>query len=136
MSVSAAAKIGEGADRVERDRFAVGDFARYLYLIRVVAEALDGLRTSDLLAGHFVVGLDDLGHAGFEFGEVLGCERLAAIEVVVKAVLDCGADGRLSVREDILDRVGQHVRGRVPEFRKRRTVVMGVEHKNAGFAPC
>ncbi len=41
VGVAAAAEIGELADRVERDRFALGDLARDLDLIRVAGEGVD-----------------------------------------------------------------------------------------------
>ena len=57
VRVAAAAQVGELADRVERDRFALGDLARELDLVRVVAKALDRLaRASTRSAGHLVVG--------------------------------------------------------------------------------
>ena len=66
VRVTAAAQIGELADRVERDRLALGDLARDLDLVRVVAEALDRAVARDAPAGHLVVGRDDLAHPRLE----------------------------------------------------------------------
>ena len=55
LRVAAAAQIGELADRVERDRFVLGDLARQLDLERVVAIARERLTALDPPPGHIVV---------------------------------------------------------------------------------
>ena len=42
---------------------------------------------------------------------------LGDVEVVVEAVLDRRADAQLGLGEQLLDGLGQHVRGRVPQDR-------------------
>ena len=59
--------------------------------------------------------LDDLLHPLLELGQVLGLERLGDVEVVVEAVLDRRADAELGLGEDVLHRLGEHVRGGVPQ---------------------
>ena len=50
-------------------------------------------------------------------------------EIVVEAVLDGGADGDLDLGEELLHRLGHHVRGRVAERRQglRETVEVSGE---------
>ena len=64
-----------------------------------------------------LVGLHDLAHLVFDAREIVVGERLAVreIEVVVEAVGDRGADRDLRAREQPGDRLGHHVRGRVPQ---------------------
>jgi hypothetical protein len=111
--MAAAAEIGEGPDRVERDRFAFGDLARDLRLVRVVRVASQGRRPVDPFAGHRQIGFDDLAHPLLEPLEILGRERLGAVEIVVEAVLDRRTDRWLGFGKDILNRVREHVGGGV-----------------------
>ena len=121
--VAAAAEIGKRADRVERDRFAVGDTAREFDFEWIAREAFDRAFARRAFPRHLVARLDDLVHARFEFGEVVRRERLGAREIVIEAVFDRGADRRLRVGEKILDGVGEYVRRGVAEFVERDGVV-------------
>ena len=56
-------------------------------------------------------------------GQVFQRERLVAEEVVIEAVLDHRADGDLRARPQRLHRLGQHVRGVVPDQFQRARVV-------------
>ena len=66
-------------------------------------------------ADEALAGLDDLDHALLDAGQVLGIERLGDVELVVEAVLDRRADAELRLGEDVLDRLGHHVRARVAQ---------------------
>ncbi len=123
VRVAAAAEIGKLADRVQRDRLALGDFASDLYLIRIVCKPLDGLFARYSLTGHLVIRLDDLVHALLEAFEIFRRERLLPVEIIVEAVFDCRADGRLGVRKQILNGIGQHVCGGMAQFGKGRAVL-------------
>jgi hypothetical protein len=76
-----------------------------------------------LLAGEPLVGLDDLGHAGLDPGQILGRERLVPVEVVIEAVLDRRADRDLGAGEQVLHRLGHDVRAVVPDHRQRLGVL-------------
>ena len=58
---------------------------------------------------------DDGAHPLLELLEILRRERRRDVEVVVEAVGDGRADAQLGRREQFLDRLGQHVGGRVPD---------------------
>ncbi len=60
-------------------------------------------------------------------GKILGRERLVPGEVVVEAVLDHRADGHLRAGKQRLHRLGQHVRGVVPDELERARIVAGDE---------
>ena len=72
--------------------------------------------------------LDDLLHALLERREVVGGERALDVEVVVEAVADRRADAELGLREQLLHRLREHVRGRVPQH---RAAVLGVDRRPA-----
>ena len=55
--------------------------------------------------------LDDLAHALLQRGQVFRGERPRYVEVVVEAVGDRRADAQLGLGEQVLHRLGQHVRG-------------------------
>ncbi|CKN46264.1 Uncharacterised protein [Mycobacterium tuberculosis] len=59
--------------------------------------------------------LDDLAHPLFQRRQVLGRERLGHVEVVVEAVGDGWSDAELGLRKQLLDGLGQHVRGRMAD---------------------
>ena len=127
VGVAAAAQVGELADRVQRDRVALFDVAGDdLGLVWVVLIALERDLARHPLAGHRIVGRDDLVHARFEAYQVLGRERLRPVEIVEEAGLDGGADRGLGFREDVLDGIGQHVRGGVAQRVEGGGVVVGM----------
>ena len=66
-------------------------------------------------AGEQLAVLDDLAHALLQRLQILRGERLGDVEVVVEAVGDRRTDAELGLREHLLDRLGQHVRRRVPD---------------------
>ena len=87
-----------------------------LQLVRLVGQLRLGLVDRlEAAAPEQLAGLDDLLHPLFEPAEVVGLERLGHVEVVVEAVVDRRPDAELGVREHVLHRLREHVRGRVPE---------------------
>ena len=57
--------------------------------------------------------LDDLFHLGFQLFEHICRKGNFGIKIVVKAVVNGRADGKFCVRIQTLDRLGQHMGGRV-----------------------
>ena len=125
FGVTAAAEIGKVADRVERDRLALGNVARQFDFERVVAVAFERFTAFDAPAGHLVVLFDDLVHALLELGQIVGRERLRAREIVVEPVLDRGSDRGFRLRKEILHRIGKNVRRSMAEFIEGHYVCLG-----------
>ena len=65
--------------------------------------------------GEHLAVLDDLGHPLFELGQVFGRERLGDVEVVVEPVGDRRADTELCLWEQVLHRLGEHMRAGMPD---------------------
>jgi hypothetical protein len=86
--VAAATQIRERADRVERDRLALGNLARQLDFVWVGLEALDRTLARRALARHLVIRRYDLVHARLQPLEIFGRKRDGAIEIVVEPVRD------------------------------------------------
>ena len=59
--------------------------------------------------------LDDFLHLRFDFHQLVGGKGLFHVKVVVKAVVDGGADGQLYIRVQPLYRLSQDMGGSVPE---------------------
>jgi len=133
LGVTAAAQIGEIADRVQCHGFALRDRLGQFDLVGVARKSLDGLGARDGLAGHFQIGGDDRAHPLFQATEVLGRERLAAIKVVIKPVFDRRTDGRLGLGKEFLDGVGEDVGGRVTQRGQRGFVGVGIGHTGGRF---
>ena len=72
------------------------------------------MRNRFLAVPHFArdrqIGIDDLGHALFDLGEIVGREWFLAREVVIEAVLHRGADRHLRAGKQFLHRLRQHMR--------------------------
>ena len=62
-----------------------------------------------------IVGVDNLGHFLFDLLEILRRKRLFASEIIVESVLDHRSNRDLRVREQCLNRLGQNMRGIVPD---------------------
>ena len=86
-----------------------------LQLVGLLGQLVARLVVGDRSALEALVLLDDLAHPGLDLLEVLGHERGLHVEVVVEAVLHRRPDAELCVGEQVLDRLGEHVRGRVPQ---------------------
>ena len=125
---------------VDADRAVAGDLARVLVvggaradvaddllLERLVREQLQAAVEVVLLAHERLVLGHDLAHPRLDALEVRLGEVLAVgqLEVVVEAVGDRGADRVLRPREQVEDRLGHQVRGRVPQHLPARVRVRG-----------
>ena len=88
-----------------------------LLLVRLVGEQRQRVVERQLVADEALVVLDDLAHPLLDALERLLVEGLAAgqVEVVVEAVGDRRTDRVLRAREELRHRLGEHVRGRVPQ---------------------
>ncbi len=89
--------------------------ADQLDLVGLVLELVDRLGVGDRAPREPLVLLDDLAHPGLDLLEVLRMEGHLDVEVVVEAVLDRRPDPQLRVGVEVLDRLGEHVRGRVAQ---------------------
>ena len=89
--------------------------ADQLDLVRLVLELGDRVVVGGDTAGEPLALLDDLAHRGLDLLEVRGVEGGLDVEVVVEAVLHRGPDPELGVGEELLDGLGHHVRGGVPQ---------------------
>ena len=80
-----------------------------LQLIGLIGHQLFGLlhRQGEALNGQILLG--DGGHFGLQLFQVLRGEGGRDIEIVVEAILDGGADGKLGAGEQVLHRLGQDV---------------------------
>jgi len=111
----ATAEIFKITFAVEADLFTgrnrTNDFG--LVMLAQPLEVGHGLVARQHAAHHrFVLG-GQLGHALFDRHEVLGRERTAVREIVIKAVVDHRTDGDLRLGEQLLDGIGQQVGGGV-----------------------
>ncbi len=125
--VRPAAEVDEIPLAIERHVLAFGNRRDDLGLVLLSdrQEELDRLvarphfaRNADILPG-------ELGHALLDRGEVLGREGPLIGEVVVEAVLDHRTDRHLRVGEEILHRIGEQVRRRVPDDLEALRVALG-----------
>ena len=131
--MSAPAQIGKVAVIAERDRPVFQrldhlDLVGVVLLFVVVQSLFLGHRTQVevvLLACQFhelVLYLLEIG---------LGKFLLTEIDVVIKAVFDRRTDGQFGVRIKTEDRLGQHVRRRMPKGAFSGFVVPGVQHQRS-----
>jgi hypothetical protein len=75
--------------------------------------------------------LGQLGHALFDGRQVFRRERTLVGEVVVEAVFDHRTDGHLRLGEQLLDRVGQQVRGRMADDVEAVGILVGDDGQRA-----
>ncbi len=113
----AAAEVGEAAGRVEGDRLArFDDAVDELGLERVLGKAVARILGRGFRARHVGPGREKLAHRRFELGK-LGLARRALapekVEIVIKAGVGRGADGRLCVRIALKDGGSEEMRQRV-----------------------
>ena len=125
--VRAAAQVGEPALAVERDVFVGRDRGDDLRLVVLAdrLEELDRLVARHELARHRLVLFRELGHALLDRRQVFRRERPLVGKIVVEAVFDHRADGHLRVREELLDRVGEQVRGGVAQHLEAVRILVG-----------
>ncbi len=124
-----AAEVEELAVAVDGDNVSFGDLLQALELIGVVGEQLLGLGALDLAPHEAVICGHHLRHPRLDLLEVLGCEGLLNVEVVVEALGDRRAETDPGVRPQAPDRRGQHVGRRMSEDVKRVLVVVVFEEE-------
>ena len=95
-----------------------------LHEVAVFCEFGEGLLARLVFADERFVARDDLGHFGFDGGEVFRREGLLAVEVVEEAGVGGGAVAELGLREELEDGRGQHVRGGVAQHFERVGIVL------------
>ena len=88
-----------------------------LELVRLAGQFRRRLAGRDDPAREPLALLHDLAHPLLDRLQVIRGERVRHVEVVIEAVLDRGADAELR-GEQFLHRLGQHVRGGVPQDRQ------------------
>ncbi|CAB4775399.1 unannotated protein [freshwater metagenome] len=87
--------------------------ANQFQFVRLVRQFFARGFIADYAASKTLALLDDLLHALFNGLEVIGCERGLHVEVVVEAVINRRANAQLRAGVDVLNSLGQNVRGRV-----------------------
>lgn len=111
------AKIGKTPFGIKRHIFArrnAGDDLGFVMLAKRF-EVRHSLVTGQHLAFDRLVLARELGHAFLDSLEILRGERALVGEVVVKAAIDHGANGHLSLGIEVFDGVGQQVCRGMPE---------------------
>ena len=126
----AAAEVNECAVAIKADlgagRGELRDEVR-LHEVAVFFELGKGFFAGLVFADERLVARDDLGHFGFDGGEVFWREGLLAVEVVEKSGVGGGAVAELGLREELEDGCGQHVRGGVAQNFQRIGILLGDE---------
>ena len=111
------AKVGEFALLIEGNLLALGKLFNKLNLIRLI---LFGHKLDSLVAGKGEtldkeIFLNDLLHFRLDVCEYFRGEGDVAVDIIVKARFDCGADGQLCCGMEALYRLRENVRRSVPE---------------------
>jgi hypothetical protein len=93
-----------------------GVLGNQFYLIRLafLLHQRRGLRRGQLKALDLRIFLHNLLHFRLDLKQIVGGKgRVAAVEIIIKAVLNGRADGQLHLRIQALNRLGHNVRGGV-----------------------
>lgn len=134
-NVWTAAKIREAPGLVDRDRHnliagvaviiqpAVLQPVNQFQLEGLVGEKLTRFRSGNFLAAELLLLGDELLHALLNFRQVLGGEAARQVKIVVKAVLNRGADGDPPGGELLQDGFGHDVRRAVADAVELRLLV-------------
>ncbi|SCJ66831.1 Uncharacterised protein [Anaerotruncus sp. 2789STDY5834896] len=125
-------QVGAGAQVAEVALFKEGDLLPLtgvlgdeLQLVGLVFHQLSGLIRRQLKSLQRQRRLYDLFHLGLDLFQVLGGKGLLQVKIVVKAAVDSRADGKLGIGVQVLHRLGQNVRGGVPEHPLARVIGKG-----------
>ncbi len=112
-----AAEIGEGVVRVEGDALARGQIAQDFQLVGFLFRFQFRARLAhgEFAAGKRVIAFHDFGHARFDGLQVGRGKGRGAVEVVVEALLDGGADRETCLRKEVAHGLRHDVRRGVPE---------------------
>ena len=114
--MGAGAQVGELPLLVEGDDGILGQIVDQLHLegLAPLLHELDSLRPGQLEPLQLQLLLADLAHLRLQLGQLALGEGLGGVEIVVKAVVDAGADGQLHRGMEPLHGLGQHVGAGVP----------------------
>src|SRR5450631_4279582 len=116
-NMRAAAEIDEFSGGVEGNHWLGGFFFHELALKNLIGFFVEldgfGLGGKFALVGKVLRG--ELTHLGFNFGEIVGRERLFAKKFVEETCVDRGTDAQLHVGEKLHDGGGEQVRGGMAE---------------------
>ena len=114
--MGAGAQIGELALLVEGDVGVLRQIMDQLHLVglALLLHELEGLFPGQLKALQLQLLLADLAHLSLKLLQDLRSEGEGGVHVVVKALVDGGADGQLYLRVQALHRLGQNVGAGVP----------------------
>ena len=116
IHVGAGAQVNELALLVEGDVGILRQVVDQLDLIGLLLllHILDGFLAGQLEALQLQLLLADLAHLRLDLRQVVGGKGERRIQIVVKAVVDAGADGQLHLGVQALHRLGQNVGAGVP----------------------
>ena len=123
-----AAEVGELAGLVDRNFLVgLGELLDEVALHEVAfgLEALEALGARQEFARVGQVGFDELLHLLLDGGEVVGRERLLAVEVVEESVLGGGAVAELGLGKELEDGGSHEMRGGVAEDFKGFGIALG-----------
>ena len=95
-----------------------------LVVLTPLREEPDRVRSGHLAMLEGEVARDRGAHPLLDPGQVLIGERPRKVEVVVEAIGDRRAEAELRLREELQDRTGHNVRGRMPERIERLVTVI------------
>ncbi len=116
VQMGAGAQINELALLVEGNHRVLRQIADQLHLVRLalLLHKFDGIRPGHLRALQLQLFLADFPHLGLNLLHHLGGEGDGRIRVVIKALVDGGADGQLHLGIQALHRLRHHVGAGVP----------------------
>ena len=116
IHVGAGAEVGELALLIKGDDRVLGQVVDKLHLVGLAPflHEGDGLPTGQLEALQLQLLLADLPHLGFQLRKLGLGEGLRGVKIVVKAVVDAGADGQLHLRVQALHGLCKDVGAGVP----------------------
>ena len=110
------AQVHELSLLIEGDVGVGGQVVDQLHLVGLflLLHELDGLGAGQLEALQLQLLLADLPHLCLDLRQVVGGKGKGRVQIVIKAVVDAGADGQLHLRVQALDGLGQDVGAGVP----------------------
>ena len=116
VHVGSGAQVHELALLVEGDVGVLGQIVDEFHLVGLFLflHVLDGLGAGQLEALQLQLLFTDLTHFSLDLAQVVLGESEGRVQVVIKAVVDAGADGQLHLRVQALDSLGQNVGAGVP----------------------